>query len=211
PNKEETGHVSASGASVVKHGLNPEKGFMQVHYLKGYFLLRFLARTLGKETYFSFLRKFVHLFHGQLILSQDFLQMLLESIPEDKRLGLSVENIVRDWLECSGIPKALREEREAEDCAPNGLTRRVGSEVAKWIRTADPENANEGGKKSPLKRVLLDFGIMTVSVGVLTVVEMLSPDQIILLLECLLEQKTLSPQTLQRLQQTYCLQEQDAE
>ncbi|EGW11981.1 Aminopeptidase O [Cricetulus griseus] len=39
----------------------------------------------------------------------------------------------------------------------------------------------------------------------------LSPDQIILLLECLLEQKTLSPQTLQRLQQTYGLQEQDAE
>lgn len=26
--------MSASGASVVKHGLNPEKGFMQVHYLK---------------------------------------------------------------------------------------------------------------------------------------------------------------------------------
>lgn len=26
--------MSSSGASVVKHGLNPEKGFMQVHYLK---------------------------------------------------------------------------------------------------------------------------------------------------------------------------------
>lgn len=39
----------------------------------------------------------------------------------------------------------------------------------------------------------------------------LSPDQIVLLLERLLEQKTLNPQTLQRLQQTYHLQEQDAE
>ncbi|ELK37810.1 Aminopeptidase O [Myotis davidii] len=37
---------------------------------KGYFLLRFLARRLGDDTYFSFLRKFVHTFHGQLILSQ---------------------------------------------------------------------------------------------------------------------------------------------
>ncbi|KAK7812027.1 hypothetical protein U0070_018587 [Myodes glareolus] len=81
-----------------------------VHYTKGYFLLRFLARALGEETYFSFLRKFVHLFHGQLILSQDFLQMLLESIPEDKRLGLTVENIIRDWLECSGIPKVMGRE-----------------------------------------------------------------------------------------------------
>lgn len=34
PNKENTGEVSESGASVVKHALNPEKPFMQVHYLK---------------------------------------------------------------------------------------------------------------------------------------------------------------------------------
>ncbi|XP_041516350.1 aminopeptidase O-like [Microtus oregoni] len=192
PNKEDTGHVSSSGASVVKHGLNPEKGFMQVHYLKGYFLLRFLARTLGKETYFSFLRKFVHLFHGQLILSQDFLQILLESIPEDKRLGLTVENIIRDWLECSGIPKALREEQEAEDCKRSGLAGRVGSEVAKWIRlNRRPRKRKRGKQKAAFEK--------------------LSPDQIVLLLECLLEQKALSPQTLQSLQQTYRLQEQDAE
>eukprot|EP00071_Canis_lupus_P022452 XP_013972705.1 aminopeptidase O isoform X6 [Canis lupus familiaris] len=105
PNKEKTGHVSDSGSSVIKHGLNPEKVFMQVHYLKGYFLLRFLAQRLGDDTYFAFLRKFVHTFHGQLILSQDFLQMLLENIPEEKRLDLSVENIFRDWLESSGIPQ----------------------------------------------------------------------------------------------------------
>ncbi|XP_052012729.1 aminopeptidase O isoform X2 [Apodemus sylvaticus] len=154
PNKEETGHVSASGASVVKHGLNPEKGFMQVHYLKGYFLLRFLARTLGEETYFLFLRNFVHLFHGQLILSQDFLQMLLESIPENKRMGLSVENIVRDWLECSGIPKALQEERKAEDCQPSRLTRQVGSEVAKWIRmNRRPRKRKRGTRDAAFEKV----------------------------------------------------------
>ncbi|XP_076794974.1 aminopeptidase O isoform X3 [Arvicanthis niloticus] len=154
PNKEETGHVSASGASVVKHGLNPEKGFMQVHYLKGYFLLRFLARTLGEETYFSFLRKFVHLFHGQLILSQDFLQMLLESIPENKRLGLSVENIIRDWLECSGIPKALQEERKAEDCSPSRLARQVSSEVAKWIRVnRRPRKRKRGKREAAFEKV----------------------------------------------------------
>lgn len=41
--------------------------------------------------------------------------------------------------------------------------------------------------------------------------EKLTADQIILLLEHLLEQKTLSPRILQRLQQTYRLEEQDAE
>ncbi|XP_025840021.2 aminopeptidase O isoform X6 [Vulpes vulpes] len=144
PNKEKTGHVSDSGSSVIKHGLNPEKVFMQVHYLKGYFLLRFLAQRLGDDTYFAFLRKFVHTFHGQLILSQDFLQMLLENIPEEKRLDLSVENIFRDWLESSGIPQLL-------------------------------------------------------------------PDQLVLLLEHLLEQKTLNPRTLQSLERTYQLSQQDAE
>ncbi|XP_045636923.1 aminopeptidase O isoform X5 [Ursus americanus] len=132
PNKEKTGHVSDSGSSVIKHGLNPEKVFMQVHYLKGYFLLRFLAQRLGDDTYFAFLRKFVHTFHGQLILSQDFLQMLLENIPEEKRLELSVENIFRDWLESSGIPQPLQRERQAG--AECGLARQVSAEVEKWIR-----------------------------------------------------------------------------
>ncbi|XP_016062133.1 PREDICTED: aminopeptidase O [Miniopterus natalensis] len=144
PNKEKTGHVSDSGSSVIKHGLNPEKVFMQVHYLKGYFLLRLFARRLGHDAYFSFLRKFVHTFHGQLILSQDFLQMLLENIPEEKRLDLSVESICRDWLESPGLPQLL-------------------------------------------------------------------PDQLVLLLEHLLEQKTLNPRTLQSLERTYHLPQQDAE
>nr|XP_020014822.1 aminopeptidase O-like isoform X1 [Castor canadensis] len=39
----------------------------------------------------------------------------------------------------------------------------------------------------------------------------LLPDQLVLLLEHLLEEKTLRPRTLQSLQRTYCLHEQDAE
>ncbi|NXQ80312.1 AMPO Aminopeptidase, partial [Nyctibius grandis] len=84
PKKENTGELSESGVSVVKHGLKAEKIFMQVHYLKGYFLLRSLARTIGEASYLASLRKFVHKFHGQLVLSQDFLCMLLEDIPEQK-------------------------------------------------------------------------------------------------------------------------------
>ncbi|XP_033092488.1 aminopeptidase O isoform X4 [Trachypithecus francoisi] len=190
PSKDKTGYTSDSGASVIKHGLNPEKIFMQVHYLKGYFLLRFLAERLGDETYFSFLRKFVHAFHGQLILSQDFLQMLLENIPEEKRLELSVENIYQDWLESSGIPKPLQRERHAG--AECGLARQVRAEVTKWIRV----------NRRPRKRKRRERE---------EVFEKLLPDQLVLLLEHLLEQKTLSPRTLQSLQRTYDLQDQDAE
>ncbi|XP_045636930.1 aminopeptidase O isoform X12 [Ursus americanus] len=190
PNKEKTGHVSDSGSSVIKHGLNPEKVFMQVHYLKGYFLLRFLAQRLGDDTYFAFLRKFVHTFHGQLILSQDFLQMLLENIPEEKRLELSVENIFRDWLESSGIPQPLQRERQAG--AECGLARQVSAEVEKWIRV----------NRRPRKRKRREAE---------EVFEKLLPDQLVLLLEHLLEQKTLNPRTLQSLERTYHLPQQDAE
>uniref|UniRef100_A0A8I5R9G1 Aminopeptidase O (putative) n=1 Tax=Papio anubis TaxID=9555 RepID=A0A8I5R9G1_PAPAN len=185
PNKDKTGHTSDSGASVIKHGLNPEKIFMQVHYLKGYFLLRFLAERLGDETYFSFLRKFVHAFHGQLILSQDFLQMLLENIPEEKRLELSVENIYQDWLESSGIPKPLQRERAGAEWP----ARQVRAEVTKWIRV----------NRRPRKRKRREREAV------------LLPDQLVLLLEHLLEQKTLSHRTLRSLQRTYQLQDQDAE
>ncbi|XP_027470572.1 aminopeptidase O isoform X4 [Zalophus californianus] len=190
PNKEKTGHVSDSGSSVIKHGLNPEKVFMQVHYLKGYFLLRFLAQRLGDDTYFAFLRKFVYTFHGQLILSQDFLQMLLENIPEEKRLKLSVENIFRDWLESSGIPQPLQRERQAG--AECGLARQVSAEVEKWIRV----------NRRPRKRKRREAE---------EVFEKLLPDQLVLLLEHLLEQKTLNPRTLQSLERTYHLPQQDAE
>ncbi|GCC18635.1 hypothetical protein chiPu_0022114, partial [Chiloscyllium punctatum] len=34
PNKQNTGAVSDCGSTIVKHGLNVGKSFMQVHYLK---------------------------------------------------------------------------------------------------------------------------------------------------------------------------------
>ncbi|XP_045145364.1 aminopeptidase O [Echinops telfairi] len=189
PNKEKTGHTSDVGASVIRHGLNPEKTFMQVHYLKGYFLLRFLAKRVGEEIYFSCLRTFVHTFHGQLILSQDFLRMLLEYIPEGKRLELSVENIFQDWLESSGIPQPLTRERKA---LKDGLKQQVVTQITKWIRV----NRRPSKRKRREKR---------------EVFEKLLPDQLVLLLEHLLEQKSLHPRTLQSLQRTYNLPKQDAE
>uniref|UniRef100_A0A3Q2QWW8 Aminopeptidase O (putative) n=1 Tax=Fundulus heteroclitus TaxID=8078 RepID=A0A3Q2QWW8_FUNHE len=70
PNMERTGQVCESGSSMVKHGLNPDKTFMQVHYLKGYFLLRFLASEVGDQQLTDFFRLFVKKYHGQLVLSQ---------------------------------------------------------------------------------------------------------------------------------------------
>ncbi|NWU86912.1 AMPO Aminopeptidase, partial [Onychorhynchus coronatus] len=193
PNKESTGELSESGASVVKYGLKAEKIFMQVHYLKGYFLLRSLARTIGEASYLVSLRKFVRKFHGQLVLSQDFLCMLLEDIPKQKKSGLTVESIFQNWLDASGIPKPLLEEVETwKECQ---LVRQVRGEVTKWIQT------NQRVRKSSKKKRKQDEVIF----------QKLLPDQLVLLLESLLEEKTLCPRTLQCLERTYQLREQDAE
>ncbi|XP_017907957.1 PREDICTED: aminopeptidase O isoform X2 [Capra hircus] len=121
---------------------------------------------------------------------QDFLQMLLENIPEEKRPELSVGNIFRDWLESSGIPQPLQRERQA--LAECGLAQQVSAEVAKWVRV----------NRRPRKRKRKDRE---------EVFEKLLPDQLVLLLEHLLEQKTVTPRTLQSLERTYHLSEQDAE
>ncbi|TWW60568.1 Aminopeptidase O [Takifugu flavidus] len=135
PNMESTGQVTESGSSMVKHALNPDKAFMQVHYLKGYFLLRFLASRVGEQQFITFLRLFVKKYHGQLILSQDFLRTLLITFPEMERSvaswaitvialiigiritlvplcsrkGLTLSAIYADWLDRPGIPKWLYE------------------------------------------------------------------------------------------------------
>ncbi|XP_050801661.1 aminopeptidase O isoform X4 [Gopherus flavomarginatus] len=193
PNKENTGEVSESGTCIIKHGLNAEKIFMQVHYLKGYFLLQSLAKRIGEATYFEFLRKFVQKFHGQLILSQDFLYMLLEDIPEQKGYGLSVENIIQTWLDTSGIPKPLLEECQTWDQCR--LVQQVNDEVTKWIQV------NQRARKRSKRKRRQDE----------VTFQKLLPDQLVLLLESLLEEKTLCLRTLQCLEKTYHLDEQDAE
>ncbi|TKS78544.1 Aminopeptidase O [Collichthys lucidus] len=84
PNMENTGQVSESGSSTVKHALNPDKAFMQVHYLKGYFLLRFLASQVGEQQFIDFFRLFVKKYHGQLILSQVVKWILLSQRHQGK-------------------------------------------------------------------------------------------------------------------------------
>uniref|UniRef100_A0A8C9R5M3 Aminopeptidase O (putative) n=1 Tax=Scleropages formosus TaxID=113540 RepID=A0A8C9R5M3_SCLFO len=131
PNKESTGEVSESGASLVKHGLNPSKTFMQVHYLKGYFLLSFLSNKVGEKQFLKFFRNFVEKYHGQLILSQDFLQMFLECFPEIERQGLTLEAIYADWLDRPGIPEPLLHWSAA--WLRSAPVEEVTQEVAKWI------------------------------------------------------------------------------
>ncbi|KAK7099812.1 hypothetical protein V1264_022863 [Littorina saxatilis] len=69
-------------ARYLKDGMNVEKKFMQVHYLKGYFLLQSLEREVGKVRFLAFLKSYVHRYIYQLVTSQDFLKMYFETFPD---------------------------------------------------------------------------------------------------------------------------------
>ncbi|XP_026530309.1 aminopeptidase O isoform X1 [Notechis scutatus] len=194
PNKEKTGKVVEFGSSVVKHGLNAEKIFMQVHYLKGYFLLRTFTEKIGEAAYFAFLRKYVQAFHGQLILSQEFLHLLLEDFPQLKGYGLAIENIFQKWLDCSGIPKPLLEESRLWE--EGRLAQQVKEEVVKWIQVNQRFRKGTRWKRRRPEEITF---------------QKLSPDQLVFLLECLLQKGTFCSKMLECLQKTYHLREQDAE
>ncbi|XP_067886178.1 aminopeptidase O isoform X3 [Heterodontus francisci] len=195
PNKENTGEVSDSGATIVKHGLNPGKIFMQVHYLKGYFVLHYLENRVGQKAFLKFFRLFVEKFHGQLIFSQDFLHMFMENFSQLRSQGLSVEAIYQDWLDVAGLPKPLLD--DTLKWTENRLVGEVQNEVTKWVEI------NKKNRKGSCKRKRSRKDGVTF--------RDLLPDQLVLLLELLFEVKSLSSRTLQWLQKHCCLREQDAE
>ncbi|XP_041644567.1 aminopeptidase O [Cheilinus undulatus] len=194
PNTENTGQVSESGASMVKHALNPDKAFMQVHYLKGYFLLRFLASQVGEQQFINFFHLFVKKYHGQLILSQDFLRMLLITFPDMERKGLTLGAIYADWLDRPGIPKWLYERSAVWSQAR--LVEEVKAEVVKWILLSQSHQGK--GRKRKRTEPKVNYK------------EVVS-EQLVMLLELLLEEEELNVATVRALQRTYNLQNQDAE
>ncbi|XP_029295215.1 LOW QUALITY PROTEIN: aminopeptidase O [Cottoperca gobio] len=194
PNMENTGQVSESGSSTVKHALNPDKSFMQVHYLKGYFLLRFLASQVGEQQFIDFFRLFVKKYHGQLILSQDFLRMLLITFPDMERKDLTLSAIYADWLDRPGIPKWLYERSAVWSQAR--LVEEVKAEVVKWILLSQSHQ----GKGRKRKRIQPKVNYKE-----------LTSEQLVVLLELLLEEEELSAATMRALKRTYSLQNQDAE
>ncbi|CAL8344961.1 unnamed protein product [Lota lota] len=194
PNMEKTGEVSECGSLLVKHALNPEKTFMQVHYLKGYFLLMFLASEVGEREFVHFFRQFVMKYHGQLILSQDFLQMLLNTFPDMVKRGLTLSAIYADWMDRPGIPKWLCERSSVWSQARR--VKEVKAEVVKW--TLPGQGRKGRGRKRRRCEPKVNYRELT-------------SDGLVLLLELLLEEEMLSSTTLQSLNTTYHLHTQDAE
>ncbi|XP_072173128.1 aminopeptidase O-like [Diadema setosum] len=193
-----TSSQEGSEVNYVKNGLNPDKWFLQVHYLKGYFLLCHLAKHLSFDKMLSFICLYVHRYHGQLVLSRDIFQLLFETYPELTCHGITMENIYSDWLDKPGMPTSLTAEMFSES---NALIAQVKQEFDKWVAFNKSHMKSKSRKKK--KRKLMQSGEVPSS--------NLTADQLILLLEYLLDVVAMAPRTLAELKGAYHLTRQNAE
>ncbi|XP_030851550.1 aminopeptidase O isoform X2 [Strongylocentrotus purpuratus] len=185
----------------VKNGLNPDKWFLQVHYLKGYFLLHHIAGRLSMEKTLQFINLYVTRCHGQLVLSKDIFQLLFDEYPEIKDQGITMETIYSDWLNKAGMPGDLSPDIYKQG---NALISDVMAEVKRW-KALDKFHQKSNKKKKKKKRKIMSSEFQDHPALKLT------PDQLILLLEGVLDADTMATQTLEDLDTTYRLRQQNAE
>ncbi|KAJ8305839.1 hypothetical protein KUTeg_016384 [Tegillarca granosa] len=107
PNKD----AGSNCDGYVKNGMNPDKRFIQVHYLKGYFLLRYLEQKVGQVKFLQFIRQYVQQFYGQLVSSEDVIKCLFRICPELRNIGLKECFIYDQWLDYPGLPHVLAESK----------------------------------------------------------------------------------------------------
>ncbi|KAL4236056.1 Aminopeptidase O [Mactra antiquata] len=99
--------TQASDTKFVVNGVNPDKGFLQLHYLKGYFLLRYLEKKVGSYKFHQYLQLFVTTFNHMLIDSMDVLRLFFKMFPEKRTDDFCEEIIFQTWLNAPGVPKEL--------------------------------------------------------------------------------------------------------
>ncbi|XP_076463161.1 aminopeptidase O-like isoform X2 [Babylonia areolata] len=127
--------VSGEETRFLKNGMNVEKKFMQVHYLKGYFLLHALEKEVGKVQFLSFLKEYVQKYLYQLVTSQEFLQMFFSTFTD--LTHISMESINAEWLDYPGMPKSLTDKADKGkdiDDKKNALFAQVQEQLVAIIR-----------------------------------------------------------------------------
>ncbi|CAD5117370.1 DgyrCDS6148 [Dimorphilus gyrociliatus] len=109
PNKGEDVYENEE-VKFIKNGMNPEKQFTQVHYLKGYFLLSYLYEYSGAESFKLFLREYVMLYHGSMVNSKDVLTLFFRMNPQlEDPIKFNDTYLYKVWLDSAELPECLTE------------------------------------------------------------------------------------------------------
>ncbi|GFO47949.1 aminopeptidase o [Plakobranchus ocellatus] len=118
---------------IVKNGLNPEKTLLQVHYLKGFFLLKHLEELSGRDEFLGTLRRFIDANLGQLFSSKDLLEHCFRELPKLRQSNLTVDIVCQEWLDTPGMPQPLTAFEVNEE---NSLYKDVKCEVRNRVTEA---------------------------------------------------------------------------
>lgn len=175
---------------VIKNGLNSEKAFLQVHYLKGYFLLHHLSALVSRYLFDQFLGLIVNKFHGQLISSNDFLDAFYDHFPLTKAL-LSRDKILKDWLSNPDINSDINDLFNAIS-SQNILFNAITDHFNFWISL-------EESYQKKLNFTLSKYELLERS-------KFVYPDQLVILFEKLLQCEKLGVQTMKEIYSFYKIQ-----
>ena len=191
--------------SYVKNGMNPELSCTQVHYLKGYFLLKHFCDIVSKDTFFSLLQKYIHeLYHGRLVHSTEFLKLFFNECfqSSDEAAVRKLKLIADEWLDSKSLPKELI--LKYNNSIPKNDTLMDELEkVTKWWKQQDRNFKKRKRKKDG--NIKLTSNIFA---NVPEFVSSLVTEQLVLVLEKLLELDDISSKTLNYMDSVYKFQNQ---
>ncbi|XP_064604873.1 aminopeptidase O-like isoform X2 [Liolophura sinensis] len=162
----------------IKHGMNPDKTFTQVHYLKGYFLLRHLSQLIGVTELNTFIKLFAHRYHGELVCSQNVFDLLFETFPWLREQGYSSELFCKEWLDFPGMPQPIIKLNVSQN---NELLTQVQKEFSRWKPLCKKPKPQKSSSKRRKKIPKLDPAAAVPAAKFLA-------DQLVLLLELMLEE-----------------------
>nr|XP_045598611.1 aminopeptidase O-like [Procambarus clarkii]XP_045598612.1 aminopeptidase O-like [Procambarus clarkii] len=184
--------VDKDGINYVKNGLNPDKTFLQVHYLKGYFLLKYLSRLVGRAKFDAMLKEYVSVYHGQLVLSKHVLDYFISTFPQVLEKDINQESLYRVWLHQPGLNVEIK---EMYGDISNGLVSEVRQHFIFWKNFDKSQNRMEH----------------TIKKAKGLVEEFIFSDQLVLLLEYLLELPKLCQKTLSEVNKHYSISSQSGD
>ncbi|XP_052095484.1 aminopeptidase O-like isoform X1 [Mytilus californianus] len=188
PNKDNTGAT----INFVKDGMNPDKRFLQVHYLKGYFLLCYLESFVGLDKFLRMLHSYVITFYKELVSSKDVISFIFNVLPELRDNGLTEEKVLADWLDKPGMPEALKVYGLSEG---NVQLQQVKKQVSLLRMSYPTEGSRKRKRKLNMKPKLED----------------LAPLQLVLFLEILLEDEKIPANQLVNIRTRYHMMSQNAD
>ncbi|EDV23096.1 uncharacterized protein TRIADDRAFT_58028 [Trichoplax adhaerens] len=97
-----------SVTGIIKSALEPVKSFLQVHYLKGYFLLYYLSKIVGHNQFDDYIRSFVNKYCFQHVNCKEVFDHYFDFFPKLRNQEVTIRATIKEWLDNAGLPEYKR-------------------------------------------------------------------------------------------------------